>query len=120
MNRSSTKVRRKSTRTAERARSRVALSGGIRYGGVSGMRREGGRRRKKFGNGLFGSLGLGALQPIEIPQNRQNFLWKCLERNMRDLEKLAKKLGGRLDSAAFSLRRRGRAGLPRSRQPSTG
>ena len=66
------------------------------------------------------SLGLEALQPLEIAQNRQSFLWKCLERNMRDLEKLGKKLGRRLDSAAFSLRRRGPAGLPRSRQPSTG
>jgi hypothetical protein len=36
-------------------------------------------------------LGLGALQHLEIPQNRQNFLWKCLEKNMRDLQKLGKK-----------------------------
>jgi len=35
-----------------------------------------------------GSLGLEALQPIEIPQNGQSFLWKSLEKNSRDLEKL--------------------------------
>jgi hypothetical protein len=40
------------------------------------------------------SLGLEALQPIEIPQNGQSFLWKSLERNSRDLEKLGDKLGG--------------------------
>jgi hypothetical protein len=40
------------------------------------------------------SLGLEALQPIEIPQNGQSFLWKSLEKNSRDLEKLGEKLGG--------------------------
>jgi hypothetical protein len=40
------------------------------------------------------SLGLEALQPIEIPQNGQSFLWKSLEQNSRDLEKLGEKLGG--------------------------
>jgi hypothetical protein len=34
------------------------------------------------------SLGLEALQLIEIPQNGQSFLWKSLEKNSRDLEKL--------------------------------
>jgi hypothetical protein len=38
-------------------------------------------------------LDLEALQPIEIPQNRQSFLWKGLEKNKRDLERLAKELG---------------------------
>ena len=46
-------------------------------------------------------LGLEALQLIEIPQNHQSFLWKSLERNTLFLEKLGKKLGGRLDSAGF-------------------
>src|SRR5271154_6229799 len=32
---------------------------------------------------------LEPLQPLEIPQNRQSFLWKCLEKNSRVLEKLA-------------------------------
>ena len=40
------------------------------------------------------SLGLEALQPIEIPQNGQSFLWKSLEKNSRDLEKLGEMLGG--------------------------
>ena len=40
------------------------------------------------------TLGLEALQPIEIPQNGQSFLWKCLEKNSRDLEKLGEMLGG--------------------------
>src|SRR5271156_3577154 len=34
------------------------------------------------------SFGLKPLQPIEIPQNRQSFVWKSLEKNDRDLEKL--------------------------------
>jgi hypothetical protein len=40
-------------------------------------------------------LGLEALQPIEIPQNRLRNLWKGLEQNSLDLEMLGKKLGGR-------------------------
>jgi hypothetical protein len=44
-------------------------------------------------------LGLEALQLIEIPQNHQSFLWKSLEGNTPFLERLGKKLGGRLDSA---------------------
>ena len=36
-------------------------------------------------------LGVEALQPIEIPQNGQSFLWKSLEKNDRDLEKLGEK-----------------------------
>jgi hypothetical protein len=40
------------------------------------------------------TLGLEGLQPIEIPQNGQSFLWKSLEKNSLVLEKLAKKLGG--------------------------
>jgi len=46
-------------------------------------------------------LGLEALQLIEIPQNHQSFLWKSLEGNTLFLERLGKKLGGRLDSAGF-------------------
>jgi hypothetical protein len=34
------------------------------------------------------SLERDSLQPIEIPQNRQSFVWKSLEKNNRDLEKL--------------------------------
>jgi len=39
------------------------------------------------------ALGLDGLQPIEIPQNGQSFLWKSLDKDSRVLEKLAKKLG---------------------------
>jgi hypothetical protein len=51
------------------------------------------------------------LQPLEIPQNGQRFVWKSLDENSLDLEKLAEKLGGRLCSAAFTPARR--AGLER-------
>jgi hypothetical protein len=37
------------------------------------------------------SIGLEALQSFEIPQNRQNFLWKSLEKKGGDLEKLGEK-----------------------------
>jgi hypothetical protein len=33
-------------------------------------------------------LGLGGLQPVEIPQNGQSFLWKSLQKKGRYLEKL--------------------------------
>jgi hypothetical protein len=44
--------------------------------------------QKKFGKDSFG---LRPLQPPEIAQNRQSFLWKSLEENRRDLEKLGEK-----------------------------
>src|ERR1700691_1977407 len=50
-------------------------------------------RQKKFGKGSFG---LRPLQPPEITQNRQSFLWKSLEENRRDLEKLGEKAWARL------------------------
>jgi hypothetical protein len=56
------------------------------------MRPKGGPCRKKIWRRTL--LDLEALQPIEIPQNRQSFLWKGLEKNKRDLERLAQKLGG--------------------------
>ena len=37
---------------------------------------------------------LEALQPLEIPQNHQSFLWKCLEKTSGNLEKLGTRLGG--------------------------
>jgi hypothetical protein len=54
-------------------------------------------------------LGFLGLQPFEIPQNGQRNVWKSLDRNTLDLEKLAKKLGARLCFAAFAPARR--AGL---------
>jgi hypothetical protein len=41
--------------------------------------------QKKFGKGFFGSR---PLQPPEITQNRQSFLWKSLEKTGGNLEKL--------------------------------
>ena len=49
--------------------------------------------QKKFGKDSFG---LRPLQPPEIAQNRQSFLWKSLEENRRDLEKLGEKAWTRL------------------------
>src|SRR5271163_3269868 len=55
-------------------------------------------------------LGLEALQPLEIPQNRQRIVWKSLERNSSDLEMLGKKLGASAGSDAPSREpRRGHA-----------
>jgi hypothetical protein len=50
-----------------------------------------GRRagRKNLEAEPFGFL---PLQPIEIPQNDQSFVWKSLDKNRLDLEKLAEKL----------------------------
>ena len=49
--------------------------------------------QKKFGKDSFG---LRPLQPPEIAQNRQSFLWKSLEENRRGLEKLGEKAWARL------------------------
>src|SRR5277367_2938211 len=38
-----------------------------------------------------------------MAQNRQSFLWKSLEQNTRVLEKLGKRLGGRLYSATVGF-----------------
>jgi hypothetical protein len=38
------------------------------------------------------TFGLDLLQPVEIPQNRQRFLWKYLEKKGLDLEILGKSL----------------------------
>jgi hypothetical protein len=51
-------------------------------------------------------FGLRLSQPLEIPQDRQSFLWKCLEKTSADLEKLGRKgLEGRLCSAASAASR---------------
>ena len=63
------------------------------HGGIALITRpKGSRRRGKVWK--RDSFGLGALQPIEIPQNRQSFVWKSLEKNDRDLEKLGEMQGG--------------------------
>src|SRR5277367_6264086 len=56
-------------------------------------------RQKKFGKGSFGSR---PLQPPEITQNRQSFLWKSLEYNRVNLEKLGEKAWARLYFTIFS------------------
>jgi hypothetical protein len=38
-------------------------------------------------------FGFEPLQPLEISQNRQRYIWKSLEQNGSVLEKLAEKLG---------------------------
>jgi hypothetical protein len=40
------------------------------------------------------SFSFGGLQPVEIPQNRQSFLWKSLQKTSGDLEKLGERFGG--------------------------
>jgi hypothetical protein len=63
------------------ARRRNAAWRRLEYGGREA------RAAKIWRNIKGGFLGL---QPIEIPQNRQSFLWKSLEQNTLDLEKLGK------------------------------
>ena len=75
--------------------------------------RDAARRRREYGGKKAGgrinleadSLGLEPLQALEIPQNGQSFVWKCLDENTPDLEKLAISLEVCLDSAAFARRR---------------
>jgi hypothetical protein len=80
--------------------------------GAGGMRRCGvwntaERRRTTTKNLERHHLGFLGLQHLEIPQNGQRNVWKSLDRNTLDLEKLAKKLGARLCFAAFAPARRG-------------
>ena len=80
------------------------------------MRRGGGgnmveKRRAARKNLEADSLDLVPLQALEIPQNGQSFVWKCLDENTSDLEKLAIRLQARLDSAAGARRRTIGAGL---------
>src|SRR6202167_5542255 len=64
---------------------------------------ERGRPGSKNLDGVKGRL--EAWYPLEIPQNRQSFVWKGLEQNTRVLEKLGKRLGGCLYSATVGSRR---------------
>jgi hypothetical protein len=54
----------------------TAPGGGMRCGGKSGMWAKGGRWGRKIWKAVL--YGLRPLQPLEIPQNRQSFLWKSL------------------------------------------
>src|ERR1700739_1430724 len=99
-----------------------------RRGALAPVRREGARGRRESGgkeadaakNLEAGSLGLEPLQALEIPQNGQSFVWKCLDENTPDLEKLAISLQARLASAASARRRiigRGPRGRGTSQPP---
>jgi hypothetical protein len=59
---------------------------------VAGIGPARGGSGKKFGETSF--MGFGGLQPVEIPQNRQSFLWKSLQKTSGDLEKLGEKAEG--------------------------
>src|ERR1700691_3118251 len=68
-----------------------ATRGGMRRS--CGWNRAGarGERQKIWRNIIYG---FGGLQPVEIPQNRQSFLWKSLQKTSGDLEKLGEKAEG--------------------------
>ena len=69
--------------------------------GAAGVQLKRGRCGEKIWKGAFSVL--RPLQPLEIPQNRQSFLWKCLEKTSARFGKAWKKgLEGRLCSAAFA------------------
>ena len=89
-------------------RPRTARAAGIRLGG--GRNEAGrGRGRQKIWKTL--NSGLEALQPLGIPQNRQSFLWKSLEKTDGNLEKLGEKAWRPPLFRRFRpLRRRRRAG----------
>jgi hypothetical protein len=68
-----------------------------------GVQNEADRARRATKDLESHTYGLRGLQPLEIPQNGQRFVWKSLDKNSLDLEKLAEKLGGgRPHSAAFA------------------
>jgi hypothetical protein len=78
------------------------------------MRPTGGGGRQKIWR--VHAYGWGGLQPLEIPQNGQRFVWKSLDKNSLDLEKLAEMLGRppsfrRLCSAAATKASLHRCGL---------
>ena len=72
-------------------RTHAARGGGIRRGGVWNTAEE---RRKSTKIWRNITWGFGGLQPLEIPQHRQSFVWKSLDENTLDLEKLGEMQGG--------------------------
>src|SRR5271168_3581848 len=105
-------LHREPTRGAVRARTPAGRGGGMWSGRVQNEADRGGGRQKIW---RVHTDGLGGLQPLEIPQNGQRFVWKSLDKNSQDLEKLAEMRGRppsfrRLCSAAATkalLHRRG-------------
>jgi len=63
----------------------------MRRGGVRNTV-EGRRERQKIWS--KSTLGFGGLQPVEIPQNRQGFLWRSLAKTSPTLEMLGEMQGG--------------------------
>ena len=85
-----TSLHRKRPRTAVRLRTHAARGGGMRRGGVWNTAEE---RRKSTKIWRNITWGFGGLQLLEIPQNRQSFVWKSLGENTLDLEKLGEMQG---------------------------
>jgi hypothetical protein len=91
MNTPPTPQRCKPKRAAVHSQAISGRRGGMRRGGVWNAV-EGRRGRQKIWRN--NTLGFGGLQHVEIPQNRQSFVWKSLEQNTLDLEKLGETQGG--------------------------
>src|SRR5271168_3622499 len=68
----------------------MTRGGGIRRGGGWNTAEERAGATKNLERRHLGFLGL---QPLEIPQNGQSFVWKSLDGNSLDLERLAERLG---------------------------
>jgi hypothetical protein len=58
----------------------------------TGLRATGSSSPSRSKNLAMDTLNLEGLQPIEITQNRQRNVWKSLEQNSRDLERLGENL----------------------------
>src|SRR5271163_2881304 len=85
MNASATPMETKGPQMPVALRPKPPGAGGIRRSGVWNTA-QGRRESQKVWRNIKG--GFEGLQPLEIPQNRQSFLWKSLDENMLDLEKL--------------------------------
>src|ERR1700739_788481 len=83
-------LHRKPTRGAVRPRTPAAQGGGMCPVAAGRGPEVGGGRQKIW---RVHTCGLGGLQPLDIPQNGQSFLWKSLDKNSLDLERLAEILG---------------------------
>src|SRR5271168_3948853 len=88
MNASSTPLQHERQRTTVGSlRTHPARGGGMRRGDVWNTA-EGKREPQNIWRNI--KAGLEGLQPLEIPQNHQSFLWKSLDKNSLDLESLEK------------------------------
>jgi hypothetical protein len=85
MNATTANLQLKPTRTVERAGTRAALDRGMGSGGIQNAAERRPAATKNLETIIFH---LQPLQLLEIPQNHQSFLWKCLEKTSGYLEKL--------------------------------